>query len=94
MPELDQIQLVSLLGLRPKVGLRVVRCTCCGLEQTLSTLVHFPHAELSKSGGPRVVISAHSGNAVAQDNKLFIATDDADGGFVVLFSGLLCLRWG
>ncbi len=43
------------------------------LEQSLSILVNVTHAELSKAGGPRVVICAHSGIVeVAQENKLFI----------------------
>ena len=51
-----------MLGIRPKVGIGdaqvVVRAQ---LEQSLSITVNFTLAELSNTGGPRVVICAHSG---------------------------------
>ena len=56
-----------MLGLRPKVGVGDSHVMVSAqLEQSLSILVHFTHAELSKAGGPRVVIWAHSGIDVAQ----------------------------
>ena len=73
------------LGLRPKVGVGDAHVMVSAqLEQSLSILVHFTHAELSKAGGPRVVICAHSGIEVAQENNLFIVGDAADDGCEVL----------
>ena len=70
-----------MLGLRPKVGVCDAQVMVSAqLKQSLSILVHFTHAELSKAGGPRVVICAHSGIEVAQENKLFIFGDAADDG--------------
>ena len=62
------------------------------LEQSLSILVHFTHAELSKAGGPRIVICAHSGIEVAQENTLFIVVDAADDGCDVLVERVFCIR--
>ena len=74
-----------MLRLRPKVGVCDAQVMVSAqLEQSLSILVHFTHAELSKAGGPRVVICAHSGIEVAQENKLFIFGDAADDGCEVL----------
>ena len=55
-------------------------------------LVHFTHAEMSKAGGPRVVICAHYGIEVAQENKLFIVGDSADDGCEVLVELVFCIR--
>ena len=74
-----------MLGLRPKVGVGDAQVMVSAqLEQSLSILIHFTHAELSKAGGPHVVICAHSGIEVAQQNKLFIVGDAADDGCEVL----------
>ena len=62
------------------------------LEQSLSFLIHFTHAEVSKAGGPRVVICAHSGIELAQENKLFIVGDGADDGCEVLVELVFCIR--
>ena len=62
------------------------------LEESLSILVHFTHADLSKAGGPRVVICTHSGIEVAQENKLFIVGDAADDGCEVLVELVFCIR--
>ena len=62
------------------------------LEQSLSILVHFTHAELSKAGVPRVVICVHSDIEVAQENKLFIVEDAADDGCEVLVELVFCIR--
>ena len=73
------------MGLRPKVGVGDAQVMeGAQLEQSLSILDHFTHAELSKAGGPRVVICAQSGIEVAQENKLFIFGDAADDGCEVL----------
>ena len=51
-----------MLWLRPKVGVGDAKVIVSAqLEQSMSILAHFTHAELSKAGGPRVVICAHSG---------------------------------
>ena len=74
-----------MLGLRPKVGVGDAQVMVSAqLEQSLSILVHFTHAELSNAGGPRVVICTHSGIEVDQENKFFIVTDAADDGCEVL----------
>ena len=62
------------------------------LEQWLSILVHVTHTELYKAGGPRVMICAHSGIEVAQENKLFILGDAADEGFDVFVELVFCIR--
>ena len=73
------------LGLRPKVGVGDAQVMISAqLEQSLSILIHFIHAELSKAGGPRVVICA-------QQNKLFIVGDAADDGCEVLVELVFCI---
>ena len=80
------------LGLRPKVGVDDALVTVSAqLEQTLSIVVQFTHAELSKAGGPRVVICTHSGIEVAQENKLFVFGDAADDGCDVLVELFFCI---
>ena len=79
-----------MLRLRPKVV--VCDAVSAQLEQSLSILVHFTHAELSKAGGPRIVICAHSGIEVAQENKLFIVGDAADDGCEVLVELIFYIR--
>ena len=82
-----------MLGLRPKVGVGDAQVMVSAqLEQSLSILVHFTHAELSNAGGPRVVICTHSGIEVAQENKLFIVRDAADDGCEVLVELVFCIR--
>ena len=55
-----------MLGLRPKVGVGDAQVMVSSqLEQSLSILVHFTHAELSNAGGSRVVICTHSGIEIA-----------------------------
>ena len=62
-----------MLELRPKVGVGDAQVMVnAQLERSLSILIHFTHAELSKAAGPRVVICAHSVIEVAQENKLYI----------------------
>ena len=57
----------------PKVGTGGEQVTVSAqLEQSLSSRVHFAHAELSTAEGPRVVICTHSDIDIAQENKLFI----------------------
>ena len=74
-----------MLRLRPKVGdCDAQVMVSAQFEQSLYILVHFTHAEQSNAGGPRVVIRAHSGIEVAQENKLFIIGDAADDGCDVL----------
>ena len=81
-----------MLGLRPKVGVGDAQVMVSAqLEQSLSILIHFTHAELSKAVGPRVVICAHSGIEVAQQNKLFIVGDAADDGCEVLVELIFCI---
>ena len=58
-------------------------------EQSLSILVHFTQAELSKA---RVVMFAHSGIEVAQENALFIIRDADDDGCEVLVELVFCIR--
>ena len=70
----------------------MIHRSCTQLEQSLSNLVHFTHAELSKAGGPRVVICAHSGIEVAHENELFIVWDAADVGCEVLVELVFCIR--
>ena len=62
------------------------------LEQSLSILIHFTHAELSNAGGPRIVICAHSGIEVAHENMLFNVGDAADDGCEVLVKPVFCIR--
>ena len=82
-----------MLGLRPKVGVGDAHVIVSAhLEQSLSNLVQFTHAERSNAGGPNVVICAHSGIEVAQENKLFIVRDAADGGCEVLVELVFCIR--
>ena len=82
-----------MLGLCPKVGVGDAQAMVSAqLEQSLSILVHFTHAELSNAGGPRVVICTHSGIEVAQANKLFIVRDAADDGCEVLVELVFCIR--
>ncbi len=71
--------------LRPKVGVGDAQVMVSAqLEQSLSILVHFTHAELAKAAGPHVVICAYAGIGVAQENKLLIFGDAADDGCEVL----------
>ena len=63
------------------------------LEQSLSILVHFTHAEVSNAGEPRVVVCAHSGIEVTQENKLFIVADATDDGCQVPVELIFCIRW-
>ena len=82
-----------MLGLRPKVGVGDAQVMVSAqLEQSLSILVHFTHAELSNAGGPRVVICTHSGIEVAQEKKFFIVRDAADDGCEVLVELVFCIR--
>ena len=82
-----------MLGRRPKVRVGDARVMVSAqLEQSLSILVHFTHAELSKAEGPRVVICAHSGIDVAQEKKLFIFGEAADDGCEVLVEFAFCIR--
>ena len=53
-----------------------------------SCYIHFTHAELSKA----VVICAHSGIEVAQENKLFIVGDAADDGCEVIVELVIFIR--
>ena len=46
-----------MLGLRSKVGVGDAQVMVSAqLEQSLSILIHFTHAEMSKAGGPCAVI--------------------------------------
>ena len=81
------------MGLRPKVGVADAQVMVnAQLEQSLSILIHFTHAELSKAGGPRVVINAQSGIEFTQENKFFIVGDAADDGGEVIVELVFCIR--
>ena len=51
---------------------------CAEPKQPLSVVVHSAHAKWSKTGGPGVVVSTHSGIEVSKENELFRVGDDLD----------------
>ena len=80
-------------GVRPKVEVGDAHVMVSEqLEQSLSILVNFTHAELSNAGWPRVVICTHSGIEVTKENNLFIVEDAADDGCKVLVELVFCIR--
>ncbi len=64
------------------------------LEQSLAIVVHLADSKLSKARGPCVVIGAHSGVEVTQEDQLFLAGDTADGGCKLVVKFVLGVRCG
>ena len=54
----------------------------------------FTHSELTKAGGPRVVICTHSAIEVTKTNNLFLAGNVPDDGCKVLVEHVFCVWCG
>ena len=75
----------AILELNHAVVFHICQCYLVPSIQTATEAVQL-------TGGPRVVICAHSGIEVAQENDLFIVGDAADGGCEVFVELVFCIR--
>ena len=64
------------------------------MHSSLSVFIYFARSELTKEGGPPVVICTHSGIEVTQNNNLFLAGNVPDDGCKVLVEHVFCVWCG